>query len=664
MEEDNNTRQALDELADLFLTGTSAQSRSQNGSRSTNEQPRDASAATQSSQTSQSPQAAAPKSAAVFDEDSLGGPAPIRLSPKPSRPALGPATHTRSRGADVDTPPLRLHRDEPDDADDQPSSPLDRAVAAAVARGNKPQASATLQPAAASVEAVIMGNLPGLNGPWLTQYAQLIAQHEGRVAVLHVDEERIDAEVLEPIGRSTSAGRTPPGRPQPDLLPRLEALVRDEQQPVRLILAHLEPTASPAGLERLRAIDDWTVICGADDAAVAAASRTLHELIEAEPEFTAKRVGLMIMGSDADDSRAAAERLIANTASLFQTPVQLVGCQRQMMPVNLRQIGRFAPTDVLWPRLTHWFSKLVAPPGSHRDVGQPLEVLETQSTSHRRSLAEDIFDSADLAELDRVDPTAEDESVFTAEDESQQRRGWWRALRTPPAAKKPVAESIRAEAAEPVASVEAPEPIITEPALEAAPEQVVATAPRTAPTPSKPAPPPKPEQPRPAVAAPQAAPVAEPVAPSAPEVSAAEFSEPELASFLTTGKSSIAGGLTLEARCPHQPLTQLVLDQAGRLHLLRRHNSSDANLSLSDLRKVIVDLIEAQQWVREHLQVLQLTQRQCRFDDKVQPVLHLFTDRADLATPLAAKLGDNLKLHLLQNISVGAQSTWFCTPLN
>ena len=47
---------------------------------------------------------------------------------------------------------------------------------------------------AVAVEAVILGNLPGLSGPWLTQYAQLLAQQEGPVAILHVDDDLIDLE--------------------------------------------------------------------------------------------------------------------------------------------------------------------------------------------------------------------------------------------------------------------------------------------------------------------------------------------------------------------------------------------------------------------------------------------------------------------------------------
>ena len=58
------------------------------------------------------------------------------------------------------------------------------------------------------------------------------------------------------------------------------------------------------------------------------------------------------------------------------------------------------------------------------------------------------------------------------------------------------------------------------------------------------------------------------------------------------------------------------------------------------------------------------SQRQCRFDEQVKPLVHLFTDRADLATGLVTRLKGMMKLHLLQRIELGGESAWYCTPLN
>ncbi len=126
--------------------------------------------------------------------------------------------------------------------------------------------------------------------------------------------------------------------------------------------------------------------------------------------------------------------------------------------------------------------------------------------------------------------------------------------------------------------------------------------------------------------------------------------------------ASIPGGLPLEARCPRQPDTQLAVDAAGRLHLLHRHDSAHDDLPTP--REAIVNLVAVRDWARQHLQLLQLTERTRHFDLNTDPQLHLFTDRADQAVGLVAQLGDLIKLHLLREVTLGDQKTLFCTPLS
>ena len=47
-------------------------------------------------------------------------------------------------------------------------------------------------PLEAPVEVVFLCDLPGFNGPWLTQYAHAIARKSGPVAILHVDADRLE----------------------------------------------------------------------------------------------------------------------------------------------------------------------------------------------------------------------------------------------------------------------------------------------------------------------------------------------------------------------------------------------------------------------------------------------------------------------------------------
>lgn len=134
----------------------------------------------------------------------------------------------------------------------------------------------------------------------------------------------------------------------------------------------------------------------------------------------------------------------------------------------------------------------------------------------------------------------------------------------------------------------------------------------------------------------------------------------DLFALLAQGPSAIVDGLALDARIPASPDIQLAVDAQGAVHLLVHHGLAD------DPRKSVPELVEARRWVEENLSILKLTQRDCEFaDPKVfPPVLHLFTDRAEQATALVARLGDALKLHLLQKVTLGRETGWFCTPLN
>jgi hypothetical protein len=148
-------------------------------------------------------------------------------------------------------------------------------------------------------------------------------------------------------------------------------------------------------------------------------------------------------------------------------------------------------------------------------------------------------------------------------------------------------------------------------------------------------------------------------------VEAGESGEPDLASFLTDPADAFAGAVALQARCPRYPKTQLLLDRRGRLHLLRRHARCGPEGS-EGLRAAVVDLIEARAWVREHLELLRLSQPQLRFDAAARPLLHLFTDDAKTATALVARLGKFVRLHLLQQAPrrPGEAVVWVCADLN
>lgn len=579
--DDTRTQQALDELADLFLSGQATQSK------------------TQDSQPFKPPA-----------KDGLSGPAPIRLGPKlrPAPPSTTPSRPEQPTKRVEGNTPLRLHTED----EDAPIGKIGE-VDAPTDLQDEESIEDEAPSYAVAVEAVLLGNLPGLSGPWLTQYAQLLAQQEGPVAILHVDDDLIDLELVEPTDRERNGRgvslRMPPGGGEIDPVSVLEALLDSTDSAPGTILVHLDPQNDEQGLARALMIEDWTLMCGADDLAVVGGYRMLKTMVEDNPAVAHKRVGLMVMGSDPRISQEAARKFQSAAQSFLNTPVQLLGWQKQMVPVNLRHLGRFEDVGSAWPRLADWFDRYAAT--------EPQEI-------------EEPVIQEEPIETPVYQPTVVSEPAPTPEPESQ-----------------PAPQPIRT-----------PEPVVRE------------SPPRFEPRPRPAAQTPKPEPVAPAPAAPVAEPAPTiklappPVAPPParePQVEV-EIDEPDLVELLMAGPGAVPGGIAMEARCPHQPKTQLMLDQAGGLHLLHRHDSEADGLG--GLQPAMVDLLQARKWVAEHLQLLQLTQRQLRFDADAEPILHLFTDRADWATALSIRLGEALKLHLLQAVEVGDQQAWFCTPLN
>ncbi len=634
--DDTRTQQALDELADLFLTGQgpkSASAQSEPGSPS-----------------------------AIDDEtDGLSGPAPIRLGPKlRSTAAPRPVQPVEQDESDLDETPLRLHTD---DDDDEPVGSIgmdeedeyevfedDRdALLEEVEHDEFEEASPGY---AVAVEAVILGNLPGLSGPWLTQYAQLLAQQEGPVAILHVDDDLIDLELVEPTSQQGSSRgvslRMAPGGGKLDPVTVLEALLDSTDSAPGTILVHLDPQNDEQGLSRALMIEDWTLMSGADDLAVVGGYRMLKTMVEQDPAVASKRVGLMVMGSDPQVSQEAARKFQTAAQSFLNTPVQLLGWQKQMVPVNLRHLGRFEDVDSAWPRLADWFDAYAAtePMVVDQPVIQeePIEQPVYRSTVVREPKREVEPEPVSEVEVEELIEQAEPEPIRMPEPVIR------RPLPRFEPRSRPVAPPA-AEQAEPEVEEVEPQPVAREPE----PQPVEAA---TQPAP-EPAPQPEPE---PVV---QQAPQPVAVPPSVePEYEAEEYEieEPDLVELLMAGPGAVPGGIAMEARCPHQPNTQLMLDQAGRLHLLYYHDSEESGLD--GLQPAMVDLLQARKWVHEHLQLLQLTQRQLKFDTDAEPVLHLFTDRADWGTALVMRVGGSLKLHLLQAVEVGGEVAWFCTPLN
>jgi hypothetical protein len=522
-------------------------------------------------------------------------------------------------------------------------------------------------------EAVFLGNLPGFAAPWLTQYAHFVAQESSAaVAIVHISPAQAEVELIDtwpattddpvtfadrnpgakPVGPyrnrlrlvgappetapdgAADAPPMPPGA-APDvaldgppvshsatnLAAAIQILVRDPHRPAGTILVHLSDPSTPETLQLALGIPHWTIICGAYDAATAGAYRLLRQLTDGaasfspEPSSGPKSVSVMVMGAEEDRSRATAKKVTASSIRFLHMPVQLRGWRKQMVPVSVCSLGTYTG-------------------------GGPLGGGQSGGGAGGQPLIEQLLDSIDALGLTATSVrdaqrSSEPEASATAIDGMQQ-----------PSEPEESALSIADTAtATPTATVDdALDDVAEQPVIE--PPGVKPPARRT-----------RKSQAQPTVA-------------------------PDLASFLddTGGAGASHGTIALAARCPFHRRTQLVLDRNGRLHLLRQHsasastpgNSSGAQRHIpesagragEELRGAILDLVEAQAWVRQHLDLLRMTQPQCRFDPAAKPALHLFTDDAKTAALLVGRLGRRIRLHLLQQVHVDGGAAWVCNDLN
>lgn len=682
--DEKRTRQTLDALGDIFLT--EALKREQRAA----SEDADGAPKSRHAANTKSGAAGAHGSAGV---DILHAPKPFRLPPKVRpvvidaqslHPAAGrkaPLTGTESIGkagaaATAEADPLelpghlRLVRD-------------DEHAAAAV-----PQAPPT-------VEAVFLGNLPGFGGPWLAQYAHHVANDTGRpVAILHVDDEQIDMDIVGTprhreelfVLRKRLSAPVSEG-----LLPRLESIFDHGTCAIGAWLIHLsgdigKSPAEGAGKQLVaiaRQLRQWTFLTGVDHMALRAVHQSLSEMLSATGATRKPQVAVMMMGADSDRIPDAIATLNGLVSDLTGNPVELAGSRKQMVPVNVEPIGSFALTGELWDGLAalllgdegadHGLSlnaidtagaeddnrtaasaeALLNPPAEASDVAddddvqiyvvddelemltQPLPVaapmpevvITAGQTKPQPQPAADTPDVAPSEAMAQPSTTASSSSSSLAEFISRLKTTIPAPADAPDAAnaRQPHEQEQEPTIAADVKAVHQPQ---------AAPEASAQTAPSPAPAPA-----PQPTaQPQPA-----------PMRPT----SAAAAAELDLSQFL-------AGSLRLAARCPRQPGTQIVLDEAGRLHLLRRHTVTNAGESI---QQACLNLFEASAWVREHLELLCMTQRQLRFDTAAEPTMHLFTDDARSAVALARQLPAPLKLHLLQSAGPASAPSWFSTEL-
>lgn len=607
--EDARTKAALDALADLFLTGTapvSAVAPPGNGNGN---------------------------GAISRGEASISGPRPIRLSPKLRAAQQQPITEEPAIQPAAPMVPVNTPADASHSVNDEPAS---ASRIGPQLRLHRPESgSATAPPTSASrsapldlhIEVAFLGNLPGFGGPWLTQYAHHLAQRRGPVGIIHIDGGQLDVDLV-------TAGRPPLPQdiadpaaaaehsleawaekaPRQSLPALIDALIHRAPVAVATWLIHLPTNLTDATRPIARQLKRWTLICGADEMAVAAGHRLFRSLLENDPARDQRRLGSMIVGADEAKSFQSADRLRATASSACLGMIELVGWQKQMVPVNLTSLASFADPEGAWAKL--W-------PAIQEQAGvdeslPPAESLASMEAAERKENQE-AGGRTEAPDVSVADEPEENASARAADGSGWVEQG--RELDD---------ESLDKETDEPADLDDDPV------------EKPVASKPMR----------PAPRRPEPAAKTPARA------AREAPAVAA---HDPELASF-------IPGLVAMQARSPRHPATRLALDEDGVIHLMLHHatppKSASGSGSGDALRAAVLELIETRAWVKEHHDLLAMTQRQMRFDAQAEPVLHLFTDDAKLAAALAARLGQFVRLHLLKRVTIGAASTWFSTEMN
>ena len=485
-----------------------------------------------------------------------------------------------------------------------------------------------IAPQQVHVEAVLMGNLPGFGGPWLNQYAHYLAKQYGTVGIVHLEDDQVDIELIprqeKKVIQTHDDGSRPEGGTN-SMISALYSLMTPGQEPIGAWLIHVPTPLTRQSLRVAADLDRWTVLCGADDAAVVGAYRLVKQMVDALEPFSdaqgmdeeisslddleepqdvlvpERTVGLMMMGSDEPTSVRAAHR-IADTAEAFLgLPVQMVGWQKRMVPVYVRILGSYVcETADPWPQLRLFLNRLAESWSNQADPQQTWSVDPDEKLEVLQQFGGGLEDELMLLDAGDQEPSlCDQEHAWLTEDE--------------PSNGSATTQEGQLMSGEPQQAVVDPQDHIEAFTVESS------------------------------------------------------MRRPDLGDFVEPQ------GVVLDARCPDSPDTVLFLDSQGVMNLLHRVEAGPRDRAQANrgkpvvpegLLKAMAELVGTRCWVREHLSLLRLTASERPWNLRADPVLHLFTDEVKPAVEVLKRVGDEVRLHLLQKLTVGAESGWVCTDLN
>ncbi|MEM1097325.1 MAG: hypothetical protein AAGH92_00920 [Planctomycetota bacterium] len=401
----------------------------------------------------------------------------------------------------------------------------------------------------------------------------------------------------------------------------------------------------PRELDRLLDVGVWTLLTGADPTAVAAAQFGLEHLVEGDPQARSVEVGVFVVGSPADKATAAADQIATAASPLFDPPIVGLGHLQKMRPAAARTLGTFPRLDAQWAGLIGVLDDIepteTAPArATLPEPDEPALEPELATEPERHVEPEPIVSGLEFDRYVSEPQPAIRESVLDDFFSRARHRTTSKADTQAPA--EPPVDRLRADTpADSQVTDPVPSPTIEIESFSDATVDIAAIE-RPVRQISKP----RPTEPEPT------RPVLHPTTSS---------HDPDLATLLAATDPAL--DITpLSARCPEHPHLRLAADGSGRLHLLAR--LSDAEHP----RPTLLALTDARRWASTHRELLALTMPHRPAADADQtawsdPVLHLFTDQPDRAVPLAAAIDPAIRLHLLQHLPLDTGPTWLATPL-
>ena len=470
-----------------------------------------------------------------------------------------------------------------------------------------------------------------------------------------------------------------------------------------------------------RSLGVWTLLSGVDEAASARAIDWLTESLNAARPQEMSHVQLMAMGADIDRAVTMVRHLDEQALDQFDTSVELVGVQRQMVPVHLQTLGSFPTHLDQWSTLVKLIAGQAAA-ADHRDTlvtritpqappsQQAPEVEETFASIELDDPADKFMTTVEItvddektrellmaARLDGINiqgveleesETPETPDVLlespsqkadrqevqaSAELESSQEeiqtdqqahvvsntvRNFVERLKQQELLKRQQAEKLEAQSkSDGDDAIPTAKPLTVAQLANVAPKQQQMDEDVVVPKQVQTQP-----KPAPVVNHPKPQPVMQELPTPTPQVEQPKQEQVQAAPVAQNLASHLhlPGCINLVARCPQHPLVELVLDEEGGLHLLAQHQQA----SKTSVGDALYEVLDARGWVDQHISLLSLTQKQLRFDMQIRPIVHLFTDDARGGAQLVANAAKFVKIHLLTQVTVGNQSTQYSTELN